>query len=176
MLSKKMKYGALLATVSSLGVISARAAFAQEAAAPAAETVTVTGSLIYNPSFAAPTPVTAIDSGQIQDRAAGSVFEVIKDIPVFNATSGPSANSTGAQNASKANLNLRNLGSTRTLVLINGQRHVPDAPTNVFDTNLIPSTLIRRIDIVTGGASATYGSDAVAGVVNFVLDNHFEGF
>ena len=88
----------------------------------------------------------------------------------------PAQISTGAQSASKANLNLRNLGSTRTLVLINGERHVPDAPTNVFDTNLIPNTLIKRIDIVTGGASATYGSDAVAGVVNFVLDNHYEGF
>ncbi|HWC62964.1 MAG TPA: TonB-dependent receptor, partial [Rhizomicrobium sp.] len=61
-------------------------------------------------------------------------------------------------------------------VLIDGQRHVPDGSTNVFDTNLIPASLVRRIDIVTGGASATYGSDAVAGVVNFILDTHYEGF
>ena len=183
MLRRERKYSAvaLSMTVSVLALASAQAyaqsnqASSDVAQATPSETVTVTGSLISNASFAAPTPVTALNAEEIQNRAAGSVFEVIRDIPVFNATSGPSANSTGAQNASKANLNLRNLGATRTLVLINGQRHVPDAPTNVFDTNLIPNRLIKRIDIVTGGASATYGSDAVAGVVNFVLDNHYEG-
>jgi outer membrane receptor protein involved in Fe transport len=185
-------YGfSLLATVSALALYS-QGVLAQDAAPPApassagkdqvaqdsgpVEQVTVTGSLISNPSFAAPTAVTAISADTIQQREAGTVFEVIKDIPAFNTTSGPSANSTGAQNASKANLNLRNLGSTRTLVLINGERHVPDGATNVFDTNLIPASLVKRIDIVTGGASATYGSDAVAGVVNFILDNHYEGF
>ena len=161
----------VLATASALSLICARTAFAQDT-----EQVTVTGTLLANPGFAAPTPVTAVGSDQIEQRAAGSVFEVIKDIPAFNGQSGPSANSTGAQSASKANLNLRNLGATRTLVLINGERHVPDGLTNVFDSNLIPTSLIQRIDIVTGGASAAYGSDAVAGVVNFVLDNHFTGF
>jgi len=167
----------LLLSVSA-GALAMGQVSAQEVAAdqPEPESISVTGSLISNSNFVAPTPVTSLNADNIADKAAGSVFEVIRNIPAFNSTSGPSANSTGAQNASKANLNLRNLGSTRTLVLINGQRHVPDAPTNVFDSNLIPTGLIRRIDIVTGGASATYGSDAVAGVVNFILDSHFEGF
>src|SRR3954468_20131967 len=141
------------------------------------EQVVVTGSLLgAGTGFAAPTPVTVLGEVQIEQRAAGSVFEIIRDIPSFRGTSGPSANSTGAQNASKANLDLRGLGSVRTLVLINGRRHVPDGNTGVFDTNLIPTSLIERVDIVTGGASAAYGSDAVAGVVNFVMKNRFEGF
>jgi len=163
-----------LAGASSLAMIVG-AAHAQPVVQEEVETLSVTGSLITNSSFAAPTPVTALNSQEIANKAAGSVFEIIRGVPSFNATSGPSVNSTGAQNASKANLNLRNLGSTRTLLLVNGKRFVPDAPTNVVDSNLIPTGMIQRIDIVTGGASATYGSDAVAGVVNLILDRSFEG-
>jgi iron complex outermembrane receptor protein len=161
-----------LMTASAMALLGAPLAYAEDGV----EQVTVTGSLISNPGFAAPTPVTTVSTEQIEQRAAGAVFEIIRDIPSFNGTSGPTANSSGAQSASKANLNLRSLGAQRTLVLIDGERHVPDAQTNVFDSNLIPTSLIQRIDIVTGGASATYGSDAVAGVVNFILDKHFEGF
>src|SRR4051812_17008825 len=154
MLRTGLRGKVFLATASSLAIL-ASAVYAQPVvvAQDEPETVAVTGSLITNGSFVAPTPVTALSNEQISNKAPGSVFEVIRGIPAFNATSGPSANSTGAQNASKANLNLRNLGSTRTLVLVNGQRHVPDAPTNVFDSNLIPTGMISRIDIVTGGAS-----------------------
>ena len=167
----RLRPGLFLSAATLLAIAGTSVAGAQENV----EQVTVTGTLLGNIGFAAPTPVTTVDADQIEKRAAGSVFEFIKDIPSFNSQSGPSANSTGAQSASKANLNLRNLGATRTLVLINGERHVPDGLTNVFDTNLIPTSLIQRIDIVTGGASAAYGSDAVAGVVNFILNNHFEG-
>src|ERR1700722_2059929 len=141
------------------------------------EAVVVTGSpLGGNAAFAAPTRVTTVSASEIQQQAPGSVFDFVKNYPQFNLNSGPTANSSGAQNASKADLNLYSLGAQRTLVLIDGQRHVPDAQTNVFDTNLIPVSLIQRMDVVTGGASAAYGSDAVAGVVNFILDKEFEGF
>lgn len=149
---------------------------AQNAIVAAPEQVVVTGSLLGNAEFAAPTPVTGLGLQEIHADAPGSVFDVIKNIPALAGTTGPTSNSSGAQSASKSNLNLYDLGSTRTLVLIDGERHVPDGQTNVFDTNLIPISLIQRIDIVTGGASATYGSDAVAGVVNFILDKNFEGF
>jgi iron complex outermembrane receptor protein len=150
---------------------------AQTAASePEPESVVVTGTLLGNAAFAAPTPVTSVSASEIQQQAPGSVFDFVKNYPQFNITSGPTANSSGAQNASKANLNLYSLGAQRTLVLIDGERHVPDAQTNVFDTNLIPVSLIQRVDVVTGGASAAYGSDAVAGVVNFILDKDFEGF
>ncbi|MDB5461438.1 MAG: hypothetical protein JWO72_3179, partial [Caulobacteraceae bacterium] len=148
-----------------------------KAAAPAAlQELVITGSRIQAGGFTAPTPVTVVSSAQIQQKAAGTVSEFLKDIPQFAASTGPANASTGAQSASKSNLSLYNLGATRTLVLINGQRHVADGTGNVFDTNLIPTSLIDRVDIVTGGASAAYGSDAVAGVVNFVLKNRFEGF
>ncbi len=163
-----------LAGASSLAIIMG-VAHAQPVVQEEVETLSVTGSLITNSSFAAPTPVTSLNYEEIANKAAGSVFEIIRNVPSFNATSGPTANSTGAQNASKANLNLRNLGSSRTLLLVNGKRFVPDAPTNVVDSNMIPTGMIQRIDIVTGGASATYGSDAVAGVVNLILDRTFEG-
>ncbi len=168
----------LLAAVSGLAALAAQATHAQEAPAPdtaALDEVVVTGTRLQTGGFNAPTPVTVVGAALFQQRATASVFEVIRDIPAFGGTAGPSVNSTGAQNASKANLDLRGLGSTRTLVLINGRRHVPDAPTAVFDTNLIPTSLIDRVDVVTGGASAAYGSDAVAGVANFVLKNELEG-
>ena len=171
----------LLLGVSTLAFFTASVAYAQtdsaaQVAEAAPETVTVTGSLVSNAAFAAPTPVTAVGADQIEERSAGSIYDAIKVIPQLASTTGPTSNSSGAQSASKSNLNLYNLGSTRTLVLIDGERHVPDGQTNVFDTNLIPVSLVKRIDIVTGGASAAYGSDAVAGVVNFVLDQEFEGF
>ena len=107
------KFCGLLATASSFAMLaSAVSAQPAELAQQDMETVSVTGSLIANSSFTAPTPVTALNSEEIASKAAGSVFEIIRNIPSFNATSGPTANSTGAQNASKANLNLRNLGST----------------------------------------------------------------
>lgn len=172
------RFGLLLASASAAALFcgAAQAADAAEADSGAVEEVVVTGSRLKVGGFTAPTPVTQVGADQFQQRAAASVFEVVRDIPAFKGTSGPSVNSTGAQNASKANLDLRGLGSVRTLVLVNGRRHVPDAPTNVFDTNLIPTSLIDRVDVVTGGASAAYGSDAVAGVVNFILKNRLEGF
>ena len=105
------------------------------------EQIVVTGTRLQTGSFATPTPVTAINAGQIAQRSAGSAFEVLKDIPSFRATSGPSANSTGAQNASKANLDLRGLGASRTLVLINVHRHVPDGSGSPFELPAGPVSL-----------------------------------
>jgi iron complex outermembrane receptor protein len=147
-----------------------------DAATASVDELVVTGSRLVSAGFTAPTPVTVVGAEQIAQRSSGTVFEIVRDIPAFKGTNGPSANSTGAQSASKANLDLRGLGATRTLVLINGRRHVPDGTGNVFDTNLIPTSLVERVDIVTGGASAAYGSDAMAGAVNFVMKNRMEGF
>lgn len=168
-----------LETVSDARVAEIAQAAPPEPAGPSAraavDAIIVTGSRL-RAGFNTPTPVTVVNSEQLDQKSAGTVFELVRSIPSFNATSGPSANSSGAQSASKANLNLRNLGAQRTLVLVNGRRHVSDGTNNVWDTNLLPSSLIDHVDIVTGGASAAYGSDAVAGVVNFVMKNHFVGF
>jgi len=174
----KVKKEGLLISASALALFSMDYAAAQEldtGGGGSVEAIVVTGSRLQATGFSAPTPVTVVGAGQIEQRASGSVFEVVRDIPTFRGTSGPSVNSTGAQNASKANLDLRGLGPSRTLTLMNGRRHVPDSQTGTFDSNLIPTSLIERLDIVTGGASAAYGSDAVAGVVNFVMKSRIDG-
>ena len=170
---KALFFGASILALVAGGAAHAQTADAQEAAE--LETVVVTGSRL-TAGFSAPTPVTVIGQEQIESRAPTSVFDVTRDIPSFRASSGLSNGGVyGIQNAGAATLDLRGLGSSRTLVLIDGRRPVPTNDDGSFDTNTIPSTLIERTDVVTGGASAAYGSDAVAGVVNFVLDTDFEG-
>lgn len=139
-------------------------------------TVTVTGTRIIRDGYEAPTPVTVVGSDQIQDAAKPNIADVLNQMPVFQGSSTPS--STTVSNSGQAggnNLNLRNLGSNRTLVLFDGRRYPPEFVTGIVDINLMPDALIKRVDVVTGGASAVYGSDALAGVVNFVLDTDFTG-
>ncbi|MHB1207954.1 MAG: TonB-dependent receptor plug domain-containing protein, partial [Rhodospirillaceae bacterium] len=104
-------------------------------------------------------------------------IDYLTTLPSFagNYTPQSSTQNVSSGTAGTASVNLRNLGTTRTLVLINGQRSVPSTITGLVDINTIPSQLIERVDVVTGGASAAYGSDAVSGVVNFVLDTKFTG-
>lgn len=139
------------------------------------ETVVVTGSLITRPGFQAPTPVTALGSEDIEKAAPTAIADILNTMPQFGS---PTTSHAGFQggNAGGANyINLRNLGTSRTLVLLNGERVVSSALTTAVDLNMLPTALLKRVDIVTGGASASYGSDAVAGVVNFVLDTNYEG-
>ncbi len=145
-------------------------------ASPAVGEVVVTGTRLTAGNFSTPTPVTTIAAAQIQTLAEGSVFETLRYLPELVGTTGPTQASSGAQSASKSNPNLYNLGANRTLVLVNGERHVADGQTNTWDTNLIPVNMIDHVDVVTGGASAAYGSDAVAGVVNFVMKKRMDGF
>lgn len=140
-------------------------------------TVTVTGTRIVRDGYEAPTPVTVVGMEAIQDAAKPNIADVLNQMPVFQGSATPS--STTVSNSGQAggnNLNLRNLGSNRTLVLFDGRRYPPEFVTGIVDINLMPDALVKRVDVVTGGASAVYGSDALAGVVNFVLDTDFTGF
>jgi len=139
----------------------------------------VTGSRIVVPNETSISPVTAISAEQITNTGRTRVEDVLNTLPqVFGSqNSGVSNGSNGT-----ALVNLRNLDSKRTLVLVDGRRLGPGDPTGGFarntygaDMNMIPSQLIERVDVLTGGASSTYGADAVAGVLNFVMNNHFEG-
>ncbi|MCJ1961406.1 TonB-dependent receptor domain-containing protein [Novosphingobium mangrovi (ex Hu et al. 2023)] len=141
---------------------------------PAGEAIIVTGSRIAASGFSAPTPITALDQEQLIEAAPSTMADALRTLPALTNTSGPQSNS-GTTNGGQSFLNLRSLGRERTLTLLDGRRMVPSALTGSVDANLIPSALIQRVDIVTGGASAAYGSDAVAGVVNFVVDKRFEG-
>ncbi|MBN9320345.1 MAG: hypothetical protein BGN86_05830 [Caulobacterales bacterium 68-7] len=152
------------------------AAAAAEPAAASIEEVVVTGTRLTAAGFTAPTPVTVIGAAEVQAKGGATLAEFVKDTPAFRTPVGQSQNSNGAQSAGKATLALRGLGASRTLTLVNGRRHVPDGTGNVFDSNLIPTSMIDRVDVVTGGASAAYGSDAVAGAVNIILKNRYEGF
>jgi outer membrane receptor protein involved in Fe transport len=140
------------------------------------EAVIITGSRIVRDGFQAPTPTTVLGVEEIQRKAPINLADQINELPALagsarNATASISGGGIGVNS-----LNLRNLGVTRTLILLDGQR-MPAATTGgAVDVNTIPNALIKRVDIVTGGASAAWGSDAVAGVVNFVLDKDFTGF
>ncbi|MBE3065133.1 MAG: TonB-dependent receptor, partial [Spirochaetes bacterium] len=137
------------------------------------EQVQVTGSLIPRPTLEAMSPVTTLDVEAITYRGATRVEDLLMSLPqVFAAQ-----NSTIANGASgTATVDLRYLGSVRTLALIDGRRmSAGDAFATSPDLNFIPSALVKRVDVLTGGASSVYGADAVAGVVNFVLDRDFEG-
>ncbi len=138
-----------------------------------AEEMTVTGSLIPRPTIEAMSPVATMDVAEIQYQGATRLETFLTNLPqVFAAQ-----NSTYSNGASgTATVDLRYLGSNRTLVLIDGKRMpAGDRYELAPDLNFIPAALVKRIDVLTGGASATYGADAVAGVVNFILDTEFEG-
>ncbi len=137
------------------------------------EAVVVTGSRIVRPGFTAPTPVTTLTIEELEARAPGSIVELQDDIPQFKPNLNTNSLTSGA---GQSNLDLRGLGASRTLVLVDGRRMPATQANGLTDIGIIPPLLIQRIDLVTGGASAAYGSDAVSGVVNFILDRRLDGF
>lgn len=144
---------------------------AQNAADGAAELeeVTVTGSRIKRPNLESASPVTVVDVAEIKYQGTTSIETALNRLPQFTADSNENG-SNGSDGT--ARVNLRDLGSNRVLVLVDGQRMLP---VETADVNFIPSSLLERVDVVTGGASAVYGSDAVAGVVNFVMKKDLQG-
>lgn len=168
-----------LATVSAAALLSfAQGALADEAAAGAdIEEVVVTGSRIARDGFDAPTPVNVLGAQEIAASAPANIADFVNTLPSV-AGSITAANSSGSLSNGAAGisaLNLRALGTGRTLVLFDGQRSVVSAATGQVDTNTFPQSLIERVEVVTGGASSAYGSDAVGGVVNFILDKDYTG-
>lgn len=154
-------------------------AFAQDAAPQAADEaasskeIVVTGSRISNPNLTSVSPVTVVGAQEIKAQGTTRVEDLLNSLPQVFASEG-STDSNGASGI--ATVDLRNLGTVRTLVLVNGRRLGAGDPSDpVADLNFIPGSLIQRVDVLTGGASATYGSDALAGVVNFVMKKDFEG-
>ena len=172
---------------------AAQTAHAQQApaagAVPASEVVEeviVTGSRVVRDGYKAPTPTSVITQQDIQATAFPNVASVLNQMPQVWGSATPSSQgvNVSAGTAGQNILNLRNLGPMRTLVLLDGERVTPTSMpgqrnfpgTNTTDINVLPSQLIQRVDTVTGGASAAYGSDAVGGVVNFVLNKTYTGF
>jgi iron complex outermembrane recepter protein len=179
-----LRMSILLATASMAALGWAPASSAQDAAASEAaaiEEVVVTASRIPRSGFSAPTPTTVVTADQIEDRGAANVIEAINEVPAFRPSGTPAAAARGGSSSGGSFLDLRGLNgqggtaTARTLVLVDGRRHVPTDPRGMVDLNMIPSSLIERTEIVTGGASAAWGSDAVAGVVNLILKDRLTG-
>lgn len=177
----RRRRSALLAGVATLTTAFAisGAAFAQsvDANEPASvDTIVVTGSRIARPDLEAATPIAVVTSETIAQSGASNIQDVLRELPQTGVgTTRANSNFSSSGNGA-ATVDLRNLGPSRTLVLVNGRRFVPGfAGTSAVDLNNIPTDFIDRVEVVTGGASAVYGSDAISGVVNFILKDKFEG-
>ncbi len=156
-----------------LSATQARAAAAVAAAEGEVAEIVVTGTRIPSPNLTSIAPVTTVGASDIRAQGVTRVEDITNALPQVFAGQGSmiSNGSTGT-----ASVNLRGLGSSRTLVLIDSRRLMPGDPTfTAADLNFIPAALVERVDVLTGGASATYGADAVAGVVNFIMLKNFEG-
>lgn len=176
----------LLGCSASILVLSALAgqvcAAGQDAAAETkpdeATVVVVTGSRINTRGFTQPTPTTSLTTDEILKAGQPNIFNTIVALPSLQGSTGraTSVNSTSSGIQGLSSFSLRGLGPIRTLTLLDGQRVIGANVTGVTDVSQFPQLLIKRVDVVTGGASASYGSDAIGGVVNFITDTRFEGF
>ncbi len=175
--------GRVLTSASATALLTALAmaspAYAQTApaAGEAVDEIVVTGSRIVRDGFQAPTPVSVMSAEEIALIAPTHVMDMVRQLPALAGSTTPQTGHTGvsAGVAGISTINLRNMGDNRTLVLLDGRRIVPAVLGGSPDINQMPDSLISRVDVVTGGASAAYGSDAVSGVVNFVLDKRYTG-
>lgn len=163
---------AVAAILASATVATPLAAQETSAAADVLEQVVVTGSRIPRADIVSNSPVVVVSSEEMQLSAATQVEEFLDHLPQFVGTFGSNSNNPGTGTAT---VDLRGLGPSRTLVLVNGRRMVPASNDGVVDLNSIPPALVERVEVMTGGASAVYGSDAMAGVVNFILKENYEG-
>ncbi len=174
-----MTYGltttrARLAGGAAILALSIGGAMAQEGV----EQVVVSSTRLQAAGFDAPTPTTVVSAADLQAQAKPNVFDSLKDLPALQGSTGAAAQAGTTSNGliGLSALGLRALSPLRTLTLMDSQRVVAANLNGVVDVSMVPQMLIQRVDIVTGGASASWGSDAVAGVVNFVTDKKFEGF
>ena len=144
---------------------------------PASDEVVVTGSRIARPGLESATPIAVVGNEEIRRQGATNIQDVLAKLPQVGIPGLSNTNSNFLTSGNGvATINLRNLGDSRTLVLVNGRRFVAGlAGTSIVDVNNIPADFIDRVEVVTGGASSIYGSDAIAGVVNFVLKKNFDG-
>lgn len=175
----------LICGASTLVLLEPATAQTATAPAPAAQgeptAVTITGSRVIRNGDTSPSPVTVIAADDMLTAKPGATLaEALNALPVFAGSRGAGSNPTTSGSAAGGNgsanqLNLRNIGATRTLVLMDGKRVPPTLFNGVVDVDLIPQMFVERVDVVTGGVSAVYGSDAMTGVVNYVINRKFNG-
>jgi len=139
------------------------------------EEVTVTATRVQRTGFTAPTPTTILSAQDLAATGAANIGDMTSIVPAFQATGTPTSSVLASDQGRGHFLDLRGLGPSRTLVLVDGQRFVPTTADGLLDTDVIPAALVDRVEVVTGGASASWGSDAVAGVVNILLKKDLLG-
>ena len=165
-------FAALTAAIAPFGNAGAQ----QENQAPLEE-ITVTGSRIRAISgMNTPVPVTVVTAEDMDHSAPGALIDALNEMPQFLGSSRPGIGQGIGSTAGQSIVNMRGIGSTRTLVLLNGRRIVPTTRQGTTDISIFPDSMVERVEVVTGGASAAYGTDAVAGVTNFILNTRYEGF
>lgn len=165
--------GFLLAGVASL--MASNAAYAQSAEETDDSQIIVTGSRIVSDGNSQPTPVTVASTDVLLRTSPSNIPDALNKLPAFALSRGSAIQNNISDNFNGNFLNLRGLGIERNLVLLDGRRVAPTSFTGAVDTNVLPQMLVQRVEIVTGGASAVYGSDAVSGVINYVIDDRFDG-
>src|SRR5258705_5132101 len=168
---------ALSSSTAVLAMMISAPAMAQ-AQEPGVETITSSSSRIMSSGFDAPTPTTVINADELIKQANTNVFTTVTQLPSLMGSTGSSVGNGGSSNGVNglSALNIRGIGTSRNLILMDGERVIPTSSQGVVDISQFPSMLLQRVDVVTGGSSASWGSDAVSGVVNFILDKKFEGF
>lgn len=166
-----IKPAALLPAIAALGLVQSPSALAQDEAD--VEEVVVTGSRLVRRDLDAPSPVVVISAQAVQNAGNVTIEETLNELPQLASDNTSSVNSGGGSGILTADL--RGLGPERTLVLVNGRRFAPADSRGLTDLSSIPDALVERVEVMTGGASAVYGSDAIAGAINFVLKDDFEG-
>ncbi|CAN7600056.1 TonB-dependent receptor [Phenylobacterium sp. LjRoot225] len=178
---RRLFAGSLLSSLVLIPAVAAAQSSAEAQAGSVATSVgevVVTGSRIPRPNLEQPTPITTINAVALENFGASSLGDALAQLPALASSGTARANSDGGSNRGGLSFpDLRGLGTSRTLTLVNGKRHVSgDAGDTAVDLNTIPIALVDRVEVVTGGASAIYGSDAVSGVINIILKDRFQGF
>lgn len=164
---------ALLASAIATLASQAPQALAQQSGDESVEEIIVTGSRLIRQDFTAISPITTVDNEIIRLSGNATLEDTLNMFPQLNPDTTSASNQSGGDGVLAPDL--RGLGAVRTLVLIDGKRFIPASATGLADVAVVPDMLVERVEIVTGGASAVYGSDAIAGAINFILKDDFEG-
>ena len=167
---------ALLASLFSVPVCAQQASAQAGGTQETTETVTVTGSRVISDIANSPTPITAVSSEQLLTTTPTNMSDALNKLPIFQGSLSSRNLTNAGSNGAGDFLNLRNFGQQRTLVLLDGMRLPASNADGSVDISTLPQMIMSRVDVVTGGASSVYGSDAITGVVNFILDKNFNGF
>jgi iron complex outermembrane receptor protein len=176
-MTNRLTKATLCAGAAGLALMCSQAAWAQVQSANngQVEQVVVTGSRVITDVANSPTPLTVVSTEQLLATTPSTIADGLNKLPIFQNSGSSRSLSSGGGNGSGDFLNLRNFGQQRTLVLLDGMRLQPSNQGGSVDVSTLPQMLMSRVDVVTGGGSAVYGSDAITGVVNFILDKHFNG-